>query len=236
MVTDATGGLALPLRNRLRVNSVAGTYGVRMCAIVEVTPYTPVYLNGYYPLYPTRTAAIRVTPSTTAQPIPVDIGALTYYLPGAAPLRCAPVAAAISGALPPTAPACVAKAGAAGRRRMARRSLLQAVSADLTSEAVQSPTVLFEQLEDSPSSVTMPQEPPPSPVEERSAVVRSSTPKESHMSGGVVAGIVVSCLAGAVILVGGVYIISRRNSQQRVVQAYVTKDRSYVGSRRQIAL
>lgn len=162
MVADATGGLAFPLRNRLRVAGTAGTYGVRMCSLVQMTPYAPVSRGGYYPLYPTASAATRVTPDSTAAPVPVVVGALKWWMPGAGPLRCAPAAAGIAGALDPSE--CVAQATPT-RRRSARRSLLQTVSVQLTSEAVGTPMVLFDPkpVVQAPKPDALPDDTPPLP-------------------------------------------------------------------------
>lgn len=131
-VADPTGGLAVPLVNRLTVNGVPGTYGLRMCALVELVPYQGVSLSGYFPLFPTAAAAARAAPGT---PTVVRLGALSYYLPASADVLCAPASANISGALPPTDANCVAAALAplppASARR--RRALLAAVEQKLGS-------------------------------------------------------------------------------------------------------
>lgn len=57
-VPDATGGFAVPLRNRLRINGQIGTYSIKFCALVEVAPYNATVRNGWYPLYPTKAAAL----------------------------------------------------------------------------------------------------------------------------------------------------------------------------------
>jgi hypothetical protein len=56
-VPDATGGFAVPLRNRLRVNGQIGTYTVQFCALTEVMAYNASVRNGWFPLYTTAAAA-----------------------------------------------------------------------------------------------------------------------------------------------------------------------------------
>lgn len=60
-VPDATGGFAIPLRNRLRVNGQIGTYSIKFCALVEVAPYNATARGSWYPLYPTKAAALADT-------------------------------------------------------------------------------------------------------------------------------------------------------------------------------
>lgn len=143
VVTDTSGGFALPMRNRLRIASAAGTYGVRMCSIVRLTPYRAAAAGGWYPLYPTSRSAAAVSNSGVRS---VAVGAVKYYMPNSAPLRCAPdaVAPTLPGFQSASSPACASAASTPPPRR---RSLLQAVTFSLDTEAVNTPTVYFEAVE-----------------------------------------------------------------------------------------
>jgi hypothetical protein len=150
VVADTTGGFALPMRNRLRIAGTAGTYGVRMCSIVRLTPYRAAAVGGWFPLYPTSRSAAGVSNSGVR---PVTVGAVKYYMPNSAPLRCAPdaVAPTLSGFQSASSAACVS---AASTLPAGRRSLLQSFE----TEAVNTPTVVFEAVE--PMSHLVMEEPP----------------------------------------------------------------------------
>lgn len=117
VVWDSTGGLAVPLLNRLP--DPRGSVSVVMCAIVQVVPYTPLYESGYYPLYVTRDAAVRN--SGGGNVTEVALGPTAYFLPHAAPLVCVPPGASNTppGSELSTSERCVARAAeeAQGRRR-----------------------------------------------------------------------------------------------------------------------
>jgi hypothetical protein len=212
-VADASGGFAVPLRNRLRVSGTSGGYSVKFCSIVEVAPYKPSVRGGWYPVYPTADSAMADSDPAAGPPLVLYGGnftigtgsmpgaAIKYYVP-ASPISTARIICAPSLSSPYAAAAvqtgkavissdarCSALMNGApgiyaGRRRLERRSLSQAV--ETTSVVSQysgsPPTVVFAAYDSDiePAELLPPPDQPSSPPQQsvetqlidRSAFVR----------------------------------------------------------------
>ena len=181
----ATGGVVVPLRNRLALNGLQGGFALSMCALVQAVPVAPALVDGAWPTYRTAAAAGAATLGAAA---PLRLNAsdgLARWLPADASPLCYPGSALGLGD-----PVCLAAAAASGRRRRASARMLLLSAASSEALAAITPRALL----------GPPPPPPPAPPPPGPPAAPASQPPPGGLSAGVTAALVV---VPTVTVVGG---------------------------------
>jgi hypothetical protein len=147
-IRDRTGGLAVPLTNRMQPQSVraallrgldssSGTFAVRVCSIVEIVPYVGMAVGGWFPVYQTRDAVLEAEGSGAST---VTVAGVDYFFPDSAlGVRCSPSGS--GGSLRFNDPVCVEAIAESAKKK--RRSLLSGArvrtAAGMTSAVIFTP-------------------------------------------------------------------------------------------------